>query len=103
MAQIRAQTPSKAAKKQKPKKGSSKRSRPSKYCQFNQGSAFLRNHVVRGLANQLIGHRKENEGAVQRVFLKGLIDSANDVNSQLKITRNDINNEMMQTVNSFQF
>ena len=76
---------------QKPKKGSSKRSRPSQYRQFDQGTAFLRDHVVRGFANQLIGHRKENGGAVQRGFLKGLIDSANDVNSQLEITRNDIN------------
>ena len=79
---------------QKPKKGSSKRSRPSQYRQFDQGTAFLRDHVVRGLANQLISHRKENGGAVQRGFLKGLIDSANDVNSQLEITRNDINNEV---------
>ena len=77
---------------QKPKKGSSKRSRPSQYRQFDQGTAFLRDHVVRGFANQLIGHRKENGGAVQRGFLKGLVDSANEVNSQLEITRDDINN-----------
>ena len=33
---------------------------------------------------------------MQRGFLKGLIDSANDVKSQLEIARNDINNEVSQ-------
>ena len=73
----------------------SKRNRPSQYRQHDQGTAFIRSHLIRGLANQLIGHRREyNGGKTQPGFLKGLLDSANDANSLLEITRNDINNEV---------
>ena len=70
----------------------SKRNRPGQYRQYDQGTAFIRSHLICGLANQLISHRRENGGTTQRGFLKGLLVSANDANSQLEITRNDINN-----------
>ena len=76
----------------------SKRNRPSQYRQHDQGTAFIRSHLIRGLANQLIGHRRENGGKTQRGFLKGLLDSANDANSLLEITRNDINNEVSRII-----
>ena len=78
-----------------PKNGSSnKRNRPSQYCQFDQGTSFVRNHVVHGLANQLLSHRRENGNKTQRGFVQGLIDSANAVNSLLDITRDDVRNEV---------
>ena len=77
------------------KNGSSnKRNRPSHYRQFDQATAFLRNHVVHGLANQLISHRRGNGNKTQRGFVQGLIDSANAVNSLLEITRDDVRNEV---------
>ena len=76
----------------------SKRNKPSQYRQHDQGTAFIRSHLICGLVNQLIGHRRENGGKTQRGFLKGLLDSANDANSLLEITRNDINNEVSRII-----
>ena len=76
----------------------SKRNRPGRYWQYDQGTAFVRSHLICGLANQLISHRRENGGKTQRGFLKGLLDSANDANSLLEITRNDINNEVSRII-----
>ena len=81
------------------KNGSSnKRNRPSHYRQFDQATAFLRNHVVHGLANQLISHRRGNGNKTQRGFVQGLIDSANAVNSLLEITRDDVRNEVNRII-----
>ena len=70
------------------------RKRPSQYKSFDPLAKRLRDAALKSLAKSYFDHTRANGGKCKRGFVKGLVDQAGASAQGLKITRDDINNEI---------
>jgi len=68
--------------------------RPSEYRKFDSATSNVRGVMIGSLADELIRHQDSKGGRAQRGFVEGLVTRTNGVAPLLKITRDDINDEV---------
>mmetsp|Transcript_2988 Transcript_2988/g.6935 ORF Transcript_2988/g.6935 Transcript_2988/m.6935 type:complete len:202 (-) Transcript_2988:406-1011(-) len=68
--------------------------RPSEYRKFDSATSNVRGVMIGSLADELIRHKDSKGGRAQRGFVEGLVTRTNGVAPLLKITRDDINDEV---------
>jgi hypothetical protein len=80
--------------KKKSHKQKNDSNRRGEYWKFDEVSSEMRESVINLYVEKVVAHAAANGGSCHQGFVKDLVDKAAQVAPLLKITRDDINNEL---------